>query len=476
MKENGSGNEKLSVSVYGAWYVGLPTAAVLAENGHSISVVDIDEEKIKTLNEGKLPLQDEGLLEWLQNNADNLEYISDIREWFKNDILMICVGTAINQENKLDTWVIEDIAIDLAENIQSNDTKKTFVIKSTVPVGTTNDIRNKVHEILNERIVTGNLKQREDLRDYIEFVMNPEFLPEWKWYLHAKNPNRTVVGIETLEWKKIMQKLYSFLESPILFHSFKTAEFEKMAANIILTIQITVINDLAYIARKLGINFEDVIESLKYDERIGLFIHPWPGFGWYCFPKDIIQWLREGLKNGFVWKSMLASIDSNQSHKELPFEILTNYIPDLRNKNIAVLWLAFKAGSDNVKESASINVVNKLTLASVENIKVYDPKAMESFKKVMGKYQPVLYEKDIYNATMLTEAVVIMTEWSEFSDIDLQRLADVMTGKKLIVDARRILTKKYTIEEIESYGFTYDGIGVGYQYKSEEEKIIASQI
>ncbi len=429
------------ITVIGTGYVGLVTGVGLSDLGNYVTCVDIDKEKISLLNERRIPIYEPGLQEYLNKNVDNgrLFFSTNIDEAIqKSDIVFICVGTPTSYNGEVDLSQVKRVAKIISHNLNNY---KVIVTKSTVPIGT--------NRWLNEYIKNISGNQNFDV------ISNPEFLREGKAIQDFFHPDRIVIGYDSERAKEIIEDIYRplyLIETPFLFCNFETAELIKYASNAFLATKITFINQIANLCEEIGADVHIIAKAMGMDGRISpKFLHPGPGFGGSCFPKDIKALVEIGDKYNINMSLIKEVITSNENQKRRMVDKLLNLIGSLENKTIAVLGLAFKAETDDTRESPSILIINEL-LGRGAKVKVHDPQAIENAKNIFG--QSVSYYSDKYQVAENADALIILTEWNEYRNIDLNELKKIMKGN-IILDTRNILDPLKTKEA----GFIYEGVG-----------------
>lgn len=430
----------MKVAIAGTGYVGLVTAVCLAEIGHTVTCVDVDKEKIKKLQSLKSPIYEENLEELMIKNKDKLYYTANYKKAYKDaEVIFVGVGTPERYDGSANLDYVFKVCSEIKESAL---TDKVVVIKSTVPIGTNDEIE----KILNEN---------SNIKFYV--VSNPEFLAQGTAIHDTLHASRIVVGTNDEYSSKIMKKLYQPLTEkpysvPYLSMNRKSAEMVKYASNDFLALKISYINEIANFCEKVGANIDDVTKGMSYDSRIGnKFLNAGIGYGGSCFPKDTkaLHWLGKSLDCEL--KTISATIEVNKIQKlKLVNKILEDF-KELKNKKIAILGLAFKPGTDDLRESAAIDNVNML-LDYGANISVYDPVALANFKKIYGK--KIKYSKTIDEAIKETEIVMIMTEWKDIKEYNVEKYKNLMKDANLY-DGRNC----YSPQEMEKAGIKYYSIG-----------------
>ena len=437
----------MNIAVVGTGYVGLVSGACFAEMGLNVTCVDIDSNKIDMLNRGEIPIYEPRLKSIVTKNhkASRLHFTTDLKSVINDiTILFIAVGTPSDEEGNADLSAVYAVANSIAESMQNY---LLVVTKSTVPVGTTDKIKNLIAEKLVER----NL-------GHIEFdvASNPEFLKEGAAVSDFMSPDRVVVGVENDRAKDIMSRLYR----PFLLNNFRvifmdilSSEMTKYASNAMLATRISFMNDVANLCELVGADVSMVRRGVGSDSRIGKsFLYPGAGYGGSCFPKDIKALIRTAKDYGYQMRILQAVEEVNNNQKEILFKKLQHYFDGkVEGLTVAVWGLSFKPGTDDMRDAPSINLINRL-LENKVKVKAYDPAAMDEAKSHFG--DKIEYATDIYDAANNTHAVILVTEWKEFRLPNWSILAKIMQ-KRLVLDGRNI----YNAEELASNGFSYTSIG-----------------
>ncbi len=431
----------MNIAIIGTGYVGLPTGVGLAELGNKVICIDREVSKIEALKNGKLTIYEDGLEELFLKNTKNgnLQFSTSMQEGIENaDIVIIAVGTPPHPVTKeADMKYIHAAATELADYLKDYTVVAT---KSTVPVGTGDDIE--------------SLISKKNPNAKFDVISLPEFLREGFAVYDFFNPDRIVVGTNSEQAREIIKKLYEPFKdkSKLLFVSRRSSETIKYASNAFLAIKIHYINEMANFCEKAGADILEVAKGMGLDERIGnRFLNPGPGYGGSCFPKDTQAMAFMGKQNDVDLSLINAAIYGNEKRKETIAHRILNLVEDVKNSKIAILGLAFKDGTDDCRESPAIDIIFKL-LEQHACIQAYDPKAMELAKSILQ--DKITFCSDVYEACKDTDLLVILTEWSEFKDIDLEKLASIMKDKK-IFDCRNLLDKQKAL----NLGYKYEGIG-----------------
>lgn len=425
------------ISVIGSGHVGLVTGACLAELGNKVICMDDDTAKIDSLGKGVVPFCEPDLEGVVQRNmGERLSFTTDIKTAIKlAEIIFVCVGTPQKASGEADLSYVETASKRIAEAM---DNYKVIAEKSTVPVGTGSWIKKIVK--LNNPNNPG-----------FDVVSNPEFLREGKAIYDFMHPDRIVIGVENKRAAKIMIELYEPLNAPIIVANIETAELIKHASNAFLTLRISYINAIANICEKLGADVVKVAEGMGYDRRIGReFLDAGVGYGGYCFPKDLAAFIRIAEEAGYDFELLKAVQKINDAQRELIIKKTRNALWNLNSKTIGVLGLSYKPNTDDMREAPSIDIIRKLQKEGAR-IKVYDPQAMESAKAILRDVQ---YCKSLYEVAEDSDALIIITEWDEFKNLDLSKVKGLLK-QPVIIDGRNI----FDPYEMKKLGFIYQGVG-----------------
>ncbi|HBE40027.1 MAG TPA: UDP-glucose 6-dehydrogenase [Bacteroidales bacterium] len=436
----------MKIAVVGTGYVGLVTGTCFAESGVTVTCIDSDKDKIRKLNSGSLPIYEPGLETMISRNVEKMRlyFSSSIAEGIEGaEVIFIAVGTPPGEDGSADLKHVLEVADEIGNSLKHN---SVIVTKSTVPVGTSEKIRNTIRSQLEKR--------KTDIS--FNMASNPEFLKEGAAVEDFLKPERIVVGIDNEETGETMKRLYlPFVlnNHPILFMDIPSAEITKYAANAMLATRISFINEIANLCDLLGADVSNVRRGIGSDSRIGnKFLYPGTGYGGSCFPKDVKAIIRTAEDMGYELNVIKAVEKANEYQKNVIFNKMQNHFMGNLNKRTIGIWgLSFKPKTDDIRESSSIHLVKKL-LNEGAHVKAYDPAAMEETRKILGDV--INYSTDPYNAVEKVDAMVLMTEWSEFHLPDFTRMAEIMKGK-VIFDGRNI----YDPLVIKKMGFRYYGIG-----------------
>ena len=432
----------MKVTMVGTGYVGLVSGACFSEFGHDVICIDRESSKIERLSRGEIPIYEPGLDELVERNVqyNRLSFSTDLKAAVQgSDAVFIAVGTPTRRgDGHADLQYVYGAAEEVASALNGY---TVVVTKSTVPVGTGREV---------SRIIK---KMRPDA-DF-DIASNPEFLREGSAIEDFLRPNRVVVGIETDRARAIMRELYRPLflsETPVMFTTLETSELIKYAANAFLATKITFINEIADLCEKVGANVQMVARGIGLDQRIGSkFLHPGPGFGGSCFPKDTLALLRIAELAKSDVSIVRAVVDkNNQRKREMHERIIGACGGSVDGKTIALLGLTFKPNTDDMRDSPSLDIVSGLQAAGAR-IRAYDPEGMDEAAKLMSD---VTFCPDAYTAMEGADAFAIVTEWNAFRALDLRRAAALLKSKTMI-DLRNI----YDPSEVTSAGFVYHSIG-----------------
>ena len=429
------------ITIIGTGYVGLVTGAGISEFGHDVTCVDIDKNKIQKLNLGEIPIYEPELETIIKNNKSKgkLNFSTDINKAIKNSqIIFIAVGTPMSKNGDSDLSAIENVAKTIGANLNSY---KVICTKSTVPVGT----GKKIEEII------------KSINKSIEFdyVSNPEFLREGAAVKDFLIPDRVVIGSNSQKAFEIMQDVYRPLylnETPIVNTNVETAEMVKYASNAFLALKISYINEIANLCELVGADVHVVSKTMGQDGRISSkFLHPGPGFGGSCFPKDTMALANTGKKNKIKMNTVEAAIKTNNEQKLRMVDKLKSLLDNkIKDKTITVLGLAFKPQTGDIRDAASTIIIPKL-INEGAIINTYDPVAMDNFKSL--KYK-INYFDNWQDAVKGADALILLTEWNEFRGIDLLELKSLLK-EPIVLDTKNILS----IKKLNSIGFSYDNVG-----------------
>jgi len=435
----------MKIAVIGTGYVGLVSGTCFSELGVRVSCLDIDQKKIDNLNKGILPIWEPGLKDMVDDNMHKglLSFTSDYAEALKDaEAAFICVGTPPDEDGSADLKYVLAVAREIGRNINDY---IVVVTKSTVPIGTSEKVRKAVADEIAARNV--------DIK--FDVASNPEFLKEGSAVADFMKPDRVVVGVDSEKAKELMTRLYR----PMLLNNFRviftdipSAEMIKYAANSMLATRISFMNDLANLCELVGADINMVRKGIGSDTRIGSkFLYSGCGYGGSCFPKDVKALIKSASDYGYSLEILTAVENVNNRQKEILFDKVYKYFDgNLKGKKIAMWGLAFKPNTDDMREAPALVLAEKFTSIGAE-IYAYDPVAMDEAKRRLG--DKIILCKSPYEATENADALLLVTEWSEFRVLDYRQLEKM--SQKVIFDGRNI----YDPAEVRKYGFEYFGIG-----------------
>jgi UDPglucose 6-dehydrogenase len=432
----------MHVAMIGSGYVGLVSGACFADFGHHVTCVDKDESKIAALKRGETPIYEPGLTELIANNVKQgrLSFTTDLKAAVSSaQAVFISVGTPSRRgDGHADLSYVYAAARQIAQAMSHF---TVVVTKSTVPVGTGDEV---------ERVIRNERPDAE-----FTVVSNPEFLREGAAIRDFKHPDRIVVGTTDARAKEIMSELYRPLylnAAPIMYTGRRTAELIKYAANSFLATKITFINEIADLAEKVGADVQEIARGIGLDNRIGSkFLHPGPGFGGSCFPKDLVALVKTSQDNAVPLRIIETVIAVNDQRKRAMARKVANALDgELRDRTISILGLTFKPNTDDMREAPSIPLITALQDMGAK-VRAYDPAGMQQAQKVL---ENVTYCENAYDCAKGGDALVIVTEWEQFRALDLGRLKSAM-ARPIMVDLRNA----YNAAQVKQAGFTYHGIG-----------------
>ncbi len=437
----------MKIAIVGTGYVGLVSGTCFAEMGVDVVCVDVNREKIDALNQGVIPIYEPGLEDMVLRNAKSgrLKFTTSLEECLDDvEVVFSAVGTPPDEDGSADLKYVLEVARTIGRNIK----KYTLLVtKSTVPVGTAAKVKAVIQEELDKR----------GAKVDFDVASNPEFLKEGTAVKDFMSPDRVVVGVESERAEKIMTTLYRpFLLNNfrVIFMNIPSAEMTKYAANSMLATRISFMNDIANLCELVGADVNMVRHGIGADTRIGRkFLYPGIGYGGSCFPKDVKALIKTAEKNGYDMRVLHAVEEVNQLQKEVLFNKLSKlYSGDLKGRRIAVWGLAFKPETDDMREAPSLVLIDKLVKAGCK-VRVYDPVAMTECKRRIG--DTVEYAKDMYDALIDADALMVVTEWKEFRLPSWTVIRKAMNDN-VILDGRNIYERK----ELEELGFRYNCIGL----------------
>jgi UDPglucose 6-dehydrogenase len=430
----------MNICVIGTGYVGLVTGVVFSDLGNEVICVDKNEEKIALLRAGVMPIYEPGLEEMVARNADEgrLTFTSDIETAVrKSEVIFICVGTPPKADGSTDMTQVESAARGVAAAM---DRYKVIVNKSTVPVGTGDFVRN---------IIETNKRRNVDF----DVVSNPEFLREGSAIQDTLHPDRIVIGAPNQIVAMKILELYAPLERPMIITDVASAEMIKYASNAFLATKISFANAIANICEEVGADVIQVVKGMGLDNRIGpAFLNAGLGYGGSCFPKDSSSLLHTARSVGYDFPLLAATIETNEHQPKRFIERMEKALKGFEGKKVAVLGLAFKANTDDMRDAKSLDVMAAV-LAGGGAVVAYDPIAMENTKRI---FPQVTYAKNAFEAAEGVDAVVVVTEWNEFKQINLEKLKATMKGT-FVFDGRNL----YDPAKMKRLGFHYVCVGRG---------------
>ena len=430
----------MRVAVIGTGYVGLVVGACLAETGNDVICADVDTSKIGALKQNKIPIYEPGLEPMVVRNQreGRLTFTTDVPQAIeRSEVVFIAVGTPPDEDGSADLQHVLEVARTIGEHMNE---PKVVVTKSTVPVGTAEKVRAEV---------------ARHTRTPFHVCANPEFLKEGAAVEDFMKPDRVVVGVDSDEAARVIEELYApFVRTgnPLIVMDIASAEVTKYAANAMLATRISFMNQIARLCEAVGANVTHVRRGIGSDRRIGpAFLFPGPGYGGSCFPKDVKALIRTSAERGVDLDILKAVESANETQKQILFAKLNRHLGDLNQRTVAVWGLAFKAETDDVRESPSLVLIEALLCAGAK-VQVHDPAAMKTAAHELGNR--VKYANHAYDALGGADALAIVTEWLEYRNPDFTRIKNLL-NRPLIVDGRNL----YDPDKLGRLGFTYDSIG-----------------
>ena len=431
----------MNICVIGTGYVGLVTGVCLAEFGMNLICVDNDHQKIHLLQQGKVPVYEPGLEDLVIKNLreGRLSFSMSIEEGVTSSLVVfIAVGTPSHDDGSADLRAAEEVAKEIGRYM---DGYKVVVVKSTVPVGTCRRLRKLIQETQARPIP-------------FDIVSNPEFQREGSAIEDFMRPDRVTIGAESEQAIAIMKDIYSALyliETPFVITSLETAEMIKYAANTFLATKVSFINEIANLCEMMGADVHHVAKAMGLDGRIGKkFLHPGPGYGGSCFPKDTRALSRMAKEKGYTFKILDSVIEVNEEQRKRMVNKIEEKVGDLRGKTIGILGLTFKPNTNDIRESSSIAIIQSL-LTMGAKVKAFDPVAIEETKAILPEVE---YGKDAYDVASGCDALVLVTEWNQFRRLDLPRLKNLLKTP-IFIDLRNV----YEPHQMKRLGFNYCGVG-----------------
>ncbi len=456
--------DSMKIAIIGSGYVGLVTGTCLADFGLQVTCVDQDETKISLLNSGGVPIYEPNLEALIQKNvsAGRLTFTTDLKKAVKQSkVIFIAVGTPPNHDGSANLAQIEKVAQQIATSLNEY---KIIVNKSTVPIGTARKIKEIISK--NQDVIARdqgdrsnpNLNRRTGVSPVypipFDVVSNPEFLREGSAVYDFTHPDKIVIGTTSPKALKIMQEIYRplyLIDTPFVITDSETAELIKYACNAFLATKITFINEIANLCDKVGADVHQIAKSMGLDGRINpKFLHPGPGYGGSCFPKDTEALYHFATTCGYDFKVLKGIISANKQQRELMIEKIKRHIGDLKGKTIAVLGLAFKQNTDDIRKSPAIDII-QLLIKEGANIRCFDPLAMDNTKRILPD---LTYCQDEYETARESDALVITTEWNQFRNLDLEKVKKLLKTP-ILLDLRNLCDPAV----LKYLGFVYEGVG-----------------
>lgn len=429
----------MKIGIIGSGHVGLVTGACFANLGHDVTCVDQDLKKIALLKKGKSPIYEPGLEQLIRTNLreKRIRFTSHIEQAVRHsDVLFICVGTPPRENGEADLIAVENVSKEIARLMTSY---RLIVEKSTVPVET-------------GQWVWRTLEANHRRRVPFDVASNPEFLREGSAIRDFMKPDRIILGVESKRAEGILRELYRPLKAPILVTDIKSAELIKHASNSFLSLKISFINLVSRIAEAVGADIQKISEGMGLDRRIGpSFLNAGIGFGGFCFPKDLSAFIRIADKLGVDGKLLREVLEINESQRRWFLEKIKRSLWNLKGKTLGILGLSFKPDTDDLRFAPSIDIVNGL-LKEEARLRVYDPQAMPAAREIFGR--KVTYAKNPYEAARGADAMVLVTEWAEFVELDFGRIRKLLR-QPVIFDGRNL----YDPRQMKKLGFQYHGMG-----------------
>jgi len=445
----------MRIAIIGTGYVGLVTGTCLSDFGLSVICVDQDETKISLLNSGGVPIYEPNLEALIKKNvkANRLTFTTDLEKSVKESkVIFIAIGTPSNNDGSANLKQIETVAQQIAASMNEY---KVIVNKSTVPIGTAT----KIKEIINKNVIAKSeaTRQSQPTSKPFDFdiVSNPEFLREGSAVYDFTHPDKIVIGTTSDCALKIMQEIYRplyLIDTPFVITNPETAELIKYACNAFLATKITFINEIANLCDKVGADVHQIAKAMGLDGRISpKFLHPGPGYGGSCFPKDTEALHHFASTRGYEFKLLKGVISANKRQRELMVDKIKHHLGEnLKGKTIGILGLAFKQNTDDIRKSPAIDII-QLLLKEGAKIKCFDPLAMDNTKKILPH---LTYCQDEYETAKASDALVIATEWNQFRNLDLSKIKKLLKSP-LLLDLRNL----YEPATLKSLGFIYEGVG-----------------
>ncbi len=428
----------MNISIIGSGHVGLVTGACFADLGHRVLCVDCDPRKIALLKKGKSPIYEPGLEELIRKNLKKrrISFSLQISQAVRHgEVLFVCVGTPPKENGEADLTAVESVSREIAHTMTSY---RLIVDKSTVPVETGHWVY---------KTVEGSRRRHVQF----DVASNPEFLREGSAVQDFFYPDRIVVGVESKRAEKIFRELYKPFKVPLVVTDIKSAELIKHASNSFLAMKISFINLISRMCEAVGADVEKVAEGMGLDPRIGKsFLKAGVGFGGFCFPKDLAAFIHIAERLDVDSSLLRATVDINETQKKIFVDKIARHLWNLKGKTIGVLGLSFKADTDDMRFAPSLDIVKGLLKEGVR-LQLYDPQAVHEARKIFHK---VTFVPNPYEAARKADALIVLTEWKEFSELDFKRIKKLMR-RPLLFDGRNL----YDREKMKKAGFEYYGVG-----------------
>ncbi len=423
----------MNIAIVGTGYVGLVSGTCFSELGLNVVCVDVDEKKIENLNKGIIPIYEPGLERMVMRNvaADRLRFSTSLKDVLDDtEVVFIAVGTPPGEDGSADMRYVLEVAKTIGQNIN---TYKLIVVKSTVPVGTSEQVRSTIQKELANRKVD------------VEFdvASNPEFLKEGDAINDFMKPDRVVIGVDSDKAQELMTNIYRPMmlnNFRVIFMDIPSAEMTKYASNAMLATRISFMNDIANLCEIVGADVNMVRKGIGSDSRIGSkFLYPGTGYGGSCFPKDVKALIHTADKNGYEMKVLKAVEEVNEKQKNILFEKFTkHYSGNIKGKKVAIWGLSFKPETDDMREAPSLVLISSLIEHGCE-VSVYDPIAMKEAENILG--ESVRYAKDVYDSVLDAEAIFHVTEWKEFRLPNWEVIKRSMKPNPVLFDGRNVFDK-----------------------------------
>lgn len=431
----------MKVTFIGHGYVGLVSAAVFADLGNTVWVIGHTPEKIENLKKGIIPIYEPGLEELVKRNVDagrllfTLDYEPGIAE---SDVVFIAVGTPPKPTGEADLSVVYDVAQKIGKHL---DGYTVVITKSTVPIGTNREVQKLINEVKPDKAT-------------FDIASVPEFLREGQAIGDTLHPDRVVIGTDSQDAQEILLRLHEPLDGARVLTTIETAEMLKYAANAFLATKISFANAIAEMSEKLGAQGPQVLEGIGLDKRIGkAFLSAGVGYGGSCFPKDVKALIAIANDNDYDF-TLLKDVEAINKHSMLRTVTKANkMLGGLKGKTVAVLGLAFKPDTDDMRDAPSLTIIPEL-LKEGASVKTFDPIAMVNAKRLLKDYDGITFTDDVYDTVKDADLLLLVTEWNEFKELDIAKAGELMKQKN-ILDGRNV----YDPEVVRSLGFTYQGIG-----------------